>query len=56
MRYPTNPLLLAILLAMLLLVSDVASAEDHPRVFCSDCRDPIVHGEQTTDTRSTSSM
>jgi hypothetical protein len=43
MRYPTNPLLLAILLAMLLLVSDVASAEDHPRVFCSDCRDPIVH-------------
>lgn len=43
MKYLSNPLAHAIFLAALLLVADVASARDHTRLYCSDCRDPNVH-------------
>lgn len=43
MKNLSNPLAHAILLAALLLISDIASAQHHVRISCSACRDPNVH-------------
>lgn len=43
MKRLSSPLTLAIFLAAMLLVSDIASAQHHTRIFCSACRDPNVH-------------
>ena len=43
MKNLSNPLAHAVLLAALLLISDIASAQNHTRILCSACRDPNVH-------------